>query len=170
MALSRRLRLRLCARLPDFFLLLLFRGELTLQCRWEVWSVTMGTERPGPRWNSGFCAQDSRSGRGAEGWPLRERGGRGSAGCRVGSQADPRGCDWSRTGTRPARRTVAAASRALKLAGENTPSVLWYPEVVDDEQLGKLQRPVLPGAAGVNKEAELGKAGHPCAEMGAAQG
>jgi junctional adhesion protein 3 len=33
MALSRRLRLRLYARLPDFFLLLLFRGELTLQCR-----------------------------------------------------------------------------------------------------------------------------------------
>lgn len=73
MALSRRLRLRLCARLHDFFLLLLFRGELTLLCRREAWSVAMGTELPGPQWNSGFGAQDFRSGRGAEGWPLRAR-------------------------------------------------------------------------------------------------
>lgn len=103
MALSRRLGLRLCARLPDFFLLLLFRGELMLLCHWEVESVAMGSERLGPPWNSGFGARDFGSGRGAEGWPLRERGGRGSAGCRVGSRADPRGCGWSWTGTRPSR-------------------------------------------------------------------
>lgn len=122
MALSRHLGLRLCARLPDFFLLLLFRGELMLLCPWEVGSVAMGTERPGPPWNSGFGARDFGSGRGAEGWPLRERGGRGSAGCRVGSRADPRGCGWSWTGTRPSRfKDRGSCLMSSKTYWEKTP-------------------------------------------------
>lgn len=63
------------------------------------------------------------------------------------------------------RRPVAAASRAQKLTGENTPSAAWCPEVVNEERFGKPQRPVFPGDAGVNKETKLGKAGHPCAEL-----
>lgn len=47
---------------------------------------------------------------------------------------------------------MAAASRALKLARENTPSAVWYPEVVDDERLGELQRPVLPELLGSTKK------------------
>lgn len=68
-------------------------------------------------------------------------------------------------------RIVAAASRARKLNWRKTPlrqrgaQKSWTTSGLGSSSQAELQRPVLPGAAGVNKEAELGKAGHPCAEM-----
>lgn len=151
MALSRRLRLRLCARLPDFFLLLLFRGEWTLLGSWGVGCVAMGTERPGPPWNSGL---------GAGAVPRAVGSGLGLT--RVDAAGPGQG-----HGRLDSRRTVAATSRARKLTGENAPSAAWCPKSWTTSGWGSSsQGPALPGAAGVNKEAERGgKAGHPCAEM-----